>query len=146
VIPREKYEEQLRIGKVDDAAVLSARANLGAAATVVGQREAAATASRANLEQAKLNLSYTRVVAPVSGVVGEKTAEVGQRVQPGEELLAIIPLNDIWVTANFRETQLRNMHRGQPATIHVDYDGARLQGVRRGHAGRQRREIQPAAA
>jgi membrane fusion protein, multidrug efflux system len=123
VIPRAQYEEQLRIGKVDDAAALSARANLGAAAIAIDQRKATAAAAKATLDQATLNLSYTRIAAPVAGVVGEKSAEVGARVQPGQELLAIVPLNDVWVTANFMETQLRNMARGQPATIHVDTTG-----------------------
>jgi membrane fusion protein (multidrug efflux system) len=56
----------------------------------------------------------------VSGVTGRKTAEVGMRVQPGQQLAALVPLNDIWVTANFKETQLRHMRTGQSASIHVD--------------------------
>jgi membrane fusion protein (multidrug efflux system) len=113
VIPREQYEEQLRIGKVDDAAVLSARATLGASAIAIDQRDATAAAAKATLDQAELNLSYTRIAAPVAGVVGEKSAEVGERVQPGQELLAIVPLTNIWITANFMETQLRKMAQGQ---------------------------------
>jgi membrane fusion protein, multidrug efflux system len=146
VIPRAQYEEQLRIGKVDDAAALSARANLGAAAIAIDQRKATAAAAKATLDQATLNLSYTRIAAPVAGVVGEKSAEVGARVQPGQELLAIVPLNDVWVTANFMETQLRNMARGQPATIHVDTTGHDYKRLCRGDAGSERRKVQPAAA
>jgi membrane fusion protein, multidrug efflux system len=78
---------------------------------------------QAQLEQAKLNLGYTIVVAPVSGIVGKKTAEIGQNVSPGEQLMAVVPLDDVWVTANFKETQLRKMKPGQHVKFTVDaYD------------------------
>ena len=78
---------------------------------------------QAQLDQAKLNLSYTIIVAPVSGVVGKKTAEIGQNVSPGEQLMAVVPLDDVWVTANFKETQLRKMKPGQKVKFSVDaYD------------------------
>lgn len=83
-------------------------------------RRASAGASQSALEAARLELEYTKVYAPVDGVIGRKAVEVGQRVQPGQQLLAIVPLNDIWITANFKETQLRRMRAGQGATIHVD--------------------------
>jgi membrane fusion protein (multidrug efflux system) len=76
--------------------------------------------SRAAVEQAGLNLAYTRIVAPVNGVVAKRSAQVGEYVAPGEPLLAIIPLDDIWVTANFKETQLKYMRPGQPVEIYVD--------------------------
>jgi membrane fusion protein (multidrug efflux system) len=86
-------------------------------------REAALLAARAQVEQAALNLSYTKIYAPVSGVVNEKTVEVGQHIQAGEQLLVISQLDDIWVTANFKETQLRKMRANQPVDISVDaYD------------------------
>ncbi len=79
--------------------------------------------SKAELDQARLDLSYATVIAPVSGIVSNRTVDVGQNVQPGQELMKVVPLDDIWVTANFKETQLRNMHPGQPVTISVDaYD------------------------
>ncbi len=81
--------------------------------------------SKATLEQARLNLAYTDVVAPVKGIVSRKTVEVGQVVQPGQPLLAIVPLDDIWVTANFKESQLKAMRPGQPALISVDAYGGR---------------------
>lgn len=81
---------------------------------------AAAKQAKAALEQAKLNLRYTRVVAPVDGITGKKGVEVGQNVQVGQVLLAIVPLADIWVTANFKETQLRRMRPGQMVRITVD--------------------------
>ncbi len=79
--------------------------------------------ARAQVTTAELNLGYSKIVAPVSGVIGRLNAEVGQRVQPGQQLLTIVPVDDIWVTANFKETQLRKMRPGQPVTIHLDsYD------------------------
>jgi len=88
--------------------------------------EAAATAARADVErekalvqQAELNLSYTKIVAPVSGTVARKSLEPGMYVQEGQALLSIVP-NDMWVTANFKETQLTYLRPGQPVTIKVD--------------------------
>lgn len=75
---------------------------------------------KAELDQAELNLQYTTVASPVNGIVTGRTVEVGQNVQPGQELLRVINLDDIWVTANFKETQLAHMRVGQPVTIHVD--------------------------
>jgi len=90
--------------------------------------EATVKRYRAALDQARLNLGYTRVTAPVAGVVGKRTVEVGQNVEPGQVLLSIVPLDDIWVTANFKETQLKRMRPGQKVKISVDtydrtYDG-----------------------
>ncbi len=82
--------------------------------------EAQASRSKAALEQAELNLSYTKIIAPVDGVVGSRNAQVGQNVQVGQDLLSIVPLKDIWVTANFKETQLQHMHPGEPVEVKVD--------------------------
>ena len=76
--------------------------------------------ARADVHTAELNLSYTKVYAPVSGIVGHKTVELGHRVQPGQTLLTVVPTDDIWITANYKETQLRLMHPGQAVTIHID--------------------------
>ncbi|HXY52345.1 MAG TPA: HlyD family secretion protein [Terriglobales bacterium] len=84
---------------------------------------AAAQRKKADLEQAKLSLQYTKIIAPVAGEVSGRTVEVGQNVQAGQELMKLIPLEDIWVTANFKETQLRDMGPGQKATIYVDATG-----------------------
>jgi membrane fusion protein (multidrug efflux system) len=84
--------------------------------------------ARADIHTAELNLSYTKIYAPVSGVIGRKTVELGHRVQPGQSLLVIVPLDDIWVTANFKETQMKRMRPGQPATIHVDSLGRDYRG------------------
>jgi membrane fusion protein (multidrug efflux system) len=76
------------------------------------------------LDQARLNLEYATIKAPVSGIVSKKSVETGQVVQPGQPLMAIVPPEDVWVTANFKETQLAEMHAGQAATISVDaYEG-----------------------
>jgi len=83
---------------------------------------------KANLDQAELNLQYTKVVAPVNGVVSNRTVEVGQNVAPGQELMKVINLDDIWITANFKETQLRDMHAGQRVTIEVDANGRKYNG------------------
>jgi membrane fusion protein (multidrug efflux system) len=82
---------------------------------------------RAALEQAQLNLQYSKIVAPVSGEVN-KTGGEGMNVQPGEQLLTIVPLDEIWVTANFKETQLRQMKVGQRSDIHIDSSGLTFKG------------------
>ena len=85
--------------------------------------------SKASLSQAELNLQYTVIKAPTKGIVSRKSVEVGQVVQPGQPLMALIPLDTVWITANFKETQLRDMHPGQPVTIQVDaYGGRDLKG------------------
>ncbi len=91
-------------------------------------REAAVLAAKAQMGQAQLNLSYTKIFAPVAGVISQKTVEVGQRIQPGEELFTISQLDDIWITANFKETQLRKMHPGEKVDIYVDAYGRTFRG------------------
>ena len=66
---------------------------------------------QAAVEQAQLNLQYTKIIAPVNGVVS-KNAEVGMNVQPGQQLFAIVPLDEVWITANYKETQLKYMQQG----------------------------------
>jgi membrane fusion protein, multidrug efflux system len=97
--------------------------------TATKARAAAAVAhaqqARAALAQAELNVEYATVKAPVTGIVSRKSIEVGQIVQPGQPLMAIIPLDTIWVTANFKETQLAKVRPGQKAVITVDAYGGR---------------------
>ena len=87
-------------------------------------RSAAAAAeveqAKADVRSAELNLQYTKIYAPVSGIIGRKTVETGHRIQPGQSLLVIVPMDDVWVTANFKETQLKTMRPGQAVDIHVD--------------------------
>jgi membrane fusion protein (multidrug efflux system) len=100
--------------------VSSTRARVRAAIADMEQR-------RALLEQALLNLQYTKIIAPVTGEVN-KTVVVGLNVQPGQQLLTVVPLDEVWVTANFKETQLKYMRVGQKAKIHVDSNGRTLKG------------------
>jgi membrane fusion protein, multidrug efflux system len=99
---------------------------------VIRARAAAALADaqrkKADLEQAQLNLQYTKIIAPVNGIVSDRTVEVGQNVAPGQELMKVINLDDVWITANFKETQLRNMRVGQQASIEVDANGRTYKG------------------
>jgi membrane fusion protein (multidrug efflux system) len=98
--------------------VRSARAQVELAVARLGQSDAA-------VEQAELNLSYTRVRAEVSGAVARRTVEPGQVVSPDRPLMAIVALDDTWVVANFKEDQLRDMRAGQKADIEVDTFGGR---------------------
>jgi membrane fusion protein (multidrug efflux system) len=100
--------------------VSSSKARARAAIAQVQQKRAA-------LEQAQLDLQYTKIVAPVSGEVN-KTVVEGLNVQPGQQLLTIVPLEDVWITANFKETQLRQMKVGQRVEIHADSSGRTFKG------------------
>jgi membrane fusion protein (multidrug efflux system) len=96
----------------------------------VEQSRAAAAAAavkqaEARVEQAQLNLSYTRIVAPIAGVVNKKNVAVGANLSTGQDLMTVIPLTNLWVTANFKETQLVHMCSGQPVTLKVDAYGGR---------------------
>ena len=95
----------------------------------VQARKANLELARAQLKQAELNLGYTRIVAPVGGIVGKKSVNIGDRVQPGQQLLALTQTDDVWVTANFRETQIEHLRVGQRATVHVDAIGRDYQGA-----------------
>jgi membrane fusion protein, multidrug efflux system len=113
-----------------NAQVDSAQASLDAARrqleVIKAQRlaaQATVEADRAQLEQARLNLSYTQILAPVDGMVTERSVQVGNIVSPGAGLMAVIPLNQVYITANYREVDLTHVRSGQAATIHVDaYD------------------------
>jgi membrane fusion protein (multidrug efflux system) len=83
---------------------------------------------RAMLDQAELNLKYTTIVAPIDGVVGKKSIAEGQNITPGQELMAVVPLENLWITANFKETQLEKMRVGQAVKIKVDAYGREYNG------------------
>jgi membrane fusion protein (multidrug efflux system) len=152
------YDQALASAKASTAAVAAAHATVDAAQQAVQQAQARLTSSRASrvsaqtgpqqvlstrararaaiadveqkraaLEQAELNLQYTKIVAPVSGEVN-KTVVAGMNIQPGEELLTVVPLDEVWITANFKETQLRSMRVGQKVTIHADSSGRSYRG------------------
>ena len=137
---KDKLAAAIKDAETKKAAVLSAQARIAQAQAGIeqakaGQRQVAvrvadassAVASiaqaHANLEAAKLDLSYTSIVAPVDGVVTRKTVEVGQVVQQGQGLLMLVPLQDVWVTANFKETQLADVRNGQRAEVKADLSG-----------------------
>lgn len=157
-ISQQIYDQADAAAKADAAAVVAARSSASAAAQQVTQarsklvnaeaglrasqtapRQVATSEARALsadatvkqkqalLDQAELNLQYTKIVAPVNGVV-TKDVEVGMNVQPGQQLMSIVPLEDVWVTANFKETQLKNMKVGQRAKISVDSNGRTYNG------------------
>jgi membrane fusion protein (multidrug efflux system) len=157
-VAEQVYDQALATAKASTASVAAARDNEAAAQQAVkqarsqlGQSEASQQSAetgpqqvssirararaaiadvqqkRAALEQAQLNLQYTQIVAPVSGEVN-KTVVVGLNVQPGQQLLTLVPLDEIWITANFKETQLRQMKVGQKSEIHVDSSGQTFKG------------------
>jgi membrane fusion protein (multidrug efflux system) len=121
-------EANVRAARTGPEQVIATRSRAQSAEAIVEEKKAA-------LDQAQLNLQYTTIVSPVNGVVTNRTVEVGQNVQPGQELMRIINLDDIWVTANFKETQLRNMRTGQQVTIHVDTTGKDYKGHLQSVAG-----------
>src|SRR3984893_880819 len=157
-VAQQVYDQALAVAKSSTAAVVAADANESAAQQFVQQAHSRAAQADANhqsaetgprqvsssqarvraaiadveqkralLEQAELDLQYTKIVAPVTGEVN-KTVVVGLNVQPGQQLLTVVPLDDVWITANFKETQLRHMRVGQRAEIHVDSTGQTLKG------------------
>jgi membrane fusion protein (multidrug efflux system) len=103
------------------AQVEAARAQLELSRARVAQAQAA-------LEQAELNLAHTKVLASVSGVVSRRSVEVGQMASPERPLMALVPLDDTWVIANFKEDQISEMHPGQTARVHIDSYGQELTG------------------
>ncbi len=121
-----------------ESQVAQAEANLKSALTApqqiqvqqarAGAANAAAQTREAQLAQAELNLSYTTIKSPVDGIAGKRNVQVGQVIQAGQPITSVVDVNDIWVTANFKETQLKNMHSNQPAKVHVDAYDADLQG------------------
>ena len=88
--------------------------------------EARVQLAQAALDQAQLNLEYTTIKAPVAGTVSKKTVEVGQVLQTGQPLMSIVPMENVWITANFKETQLVDMHPGQAASVSIDAFGGRV--------------------
>jgi membrane fusion protein (multidrug efflux system) len=99
--------------------VAASRARISASSADIERAQAA-------VAQARLDLEYAVVRAPVAGVVSRKNVETGTVIQPGQPLMAIVPLEDVWVTANFKETQLREIRPGQSAEIQIDTYGSRI--------------------
>ncbi len=113
-----------------DAGLEAARKQALAAEAALGGASARVASLRAARDRAALDLSYTRITAPRSGVVSRKTVEVGQFVQPGQALLQVVPLDDVWVVANLKETEIRDVTPGDKAEILVDaYPGKVFHGT-----------------
>ena len=122
IVSKQQLDAVEAAARAADAALAAAQASLLAADARVG-------AARAARDQAALNLSYTRVIAPSSGVVSKKTVELGQLVQPGQPLMSVVPLEDVWVTANLKETEVADVKPGEPVDFTVDaYPGTHFRG------------------
>jgi membrane fusion protein, multidrug efflux system len=104
----------------DSAAVGVAQQQVDVLGSQLSQAKATLAQQQAMLHQAELNVSYTTIVAPVDGTVGDRTLRVGQYVQAGTQLMAVVPLQAVYITANYKETQLTDVRPGQPVTIDVD--------------------------
>ena len=128
---RASSEAARRIIAQRQASLLAARTQLSEAVqnnprqlllreATVQMRQANIAVFKSQVDQAELYLSYTRIIAPVGGIAGKKSVEVGEQVRPGDQLLAISQTDEVWVTANFKETQLKRMHPGQTVSVSVD--------------------------
>ena len=111
-------EASLQYAKTGPQQVAIQKAKADQAAAEVQQAQAA-------LDQARLNLSYTKIIAPEAGIITRKSVEIGQNVSVGQNMMTLVSLDDIWITANFKETQLDHMRAGQPVVISVDAYGGR---------------------
>jgi membrane fusion protein, multidrug efflux system len=128
--------DQIAVAKNELASSQAAQRNAGNAPRLLQVQKAKADQAaaqveqaRAELNQAKLNLSYTKIIAPVDGIITTKNVEVGQNVSVGQNLVTLVSLDDLWVTANFKETQLHLMRPNQTVKIHVDMNGRDYDGV-----------------
>jgi membrane fusion protein (multidrug efflux system) len=118
IVPKQALDAAEAAARAADAALAAAQAALLGA-------DARVAAARAARDQAALNLSYTRITAPSEGVVSKKSVELGQLVQPGQPLMSEVPLSDVWVTANLKETQMADVTPGDPVDFTVDAYGSR---------------------
>jgi membrane fusion protein, multidrug efflux system len=113
----------------DKAGVASAEKQIAVLQAQLEQARASLAQQQANEHQAELNLSYTTITAPFDGTVGVRNIQIGQYVQPGTQLMAIVPLHQVYITANYMETQLTHVRAGQPVTINIDtFDGTVVHG------------------
>ena len=118
-ISRQEYDQAMAEAEAAQAAVQAAQATVTSAGAAATAGEAQVEAALANLKEVELQLSYTQIVAPAGGRIGKKNVETGNRIQPGQALLALVEPK-VWVTANFKETQLAKLHSGQPVRVRLD--------------------------
>jgi membrane fusion protein (multidrug efflux system) len=104
----------------DAAVIAAAEKQIGVLEAQLAQADAVLAQQRASEHQAELNLSYTTITAPVDGTVAVRTLRIGEYVQPGTQLMAVVPLQAVYITANYKETQLTDVRPGQPVTIAID--------------------------
>ena len=135
VVAQNEYDQYTATARVDAAKVDSAREAAGSSLKTIAARQADADAAKAALDQALLNLSYTKIYAPANGIVGRRTVELGSRIEPGQTLMFVTETDEIWVTADYKETQLARMYRGEKVTIHVDTFGRDYRGYIRNLPG-----------
>ncbi len=134
VVSQEDYDRARLAQEAAEAELSRARQEVGRARAALGAALAGGKAPlvalrEAELRRVELELSYTRITAPADGFVTRRSVEVGNRVAPGQPLLALVPLKDLWVTANYKETQLERVRVGQPVAIEVDaYPGVEFRG------------------
>ncbi len=135
VVAQNEYDQYNATARVEAAKVDSSREAAGSALKTIAARQADADGAQAALDQALLNLSYTKIYAPANGIAGRRTVELGSRIEPGQTLMFVTETDEIWVTADFKETQLARMHRGEKVTIHVDTFGRDYRGYVRNLPG-----------
>jgi membrane fusion protein (multidrug efflux system) len=104
----------------DKANLLGAQRQIDVLNAAAAQSQASLRQAQAKAEQARLDLTHTEITAPFDGMVGDKTVAVGDYLQPGTEIMAIVPLDQVYVLANFKETQITDIQNGQPVTVAVD--------------------------
>ena len=135
VIPREHLEKLQTAHKVAAAKLQETEGSVKRALALLGligngAKDAQAAQKSADLQAARLNLSYTKIFAPADGVITKKSVEIGNIVQAGQPLMALVPVNDVWVTANYKERQLTHVRPGQPVEFTVDaYPGTIFHGT-----------------
>jgi membrane fusion protein (multidrug efflux system) len=123
------HEKQATLDR-DTAAVGVARKQIDVLGAQLAKARATLAQQQAALHQAELNVSYTTITSPIDGTVGVRTLRVGQYVQAGTQLMAVVPLRAVYITANYEETQLADVHAGQPVAIDVDtFSGTPVHGV-----------------
>jgi membrane fusion protein, multidrug efflux system len=120
VIPRERFEKALTAFKINVAQVKSSKEKLKKAMTVKQLEESLTAQKEASLKIAKLNAGYTKIYAPSSGYITSKGVETGNQLQAEQSVMALVDLDDIWVVANYKETQLKNVRPGQRVALKVD--------------------------
>ena len=136
IVSKQQFDGVVAASAAADAQVRAARESASAAASQATAAGAGVRVTRSRIESARasrdaaaLQLGYAVVVAPMDGVVARKSVEVGQMIQPGQPLMTVVPLNDVWVTANLKETQTRDLRAGDPVEVEVDaYPGHTFHG------------------